>query len=155
MFDRVTLKTRAKNVLAKSYLIILVACFIRNLLSGGGLGIWGNKIYSLNPQTMSDARLIAAATVAAALLLISIGVGIFVSGPVESGLKRLILRASEGDVNLSYLFSAFKENYKNAVIVKLMKTLIIFVWSLLSFIPLAVGIARFGLVGTLDRKSVV
>ena len=147
MFDRKIIKARAKIVLSRAYFIILAGCFINNLIGGGLGGFWGNKVQNINFANMSYAKILAVASTAAGLFIIAIAVSVFIAGPLEIGLKKLVLKASEGDANLNWLLNPFRDNYKNAVIITFMKSLIIFLWSLLALIPLALAVWKFNGLG--------
>lgn len=153
MFDRKIIKARAKIVLSRAYFIILAGCFINNLIGGGLGGFWGNKVQNINFANMSYAKILAVASTAAGLFIIAIAVSVFIAGPLEIGLKKLVLKASEGDANLNWLLNPFRDNYKNAVIITFMKSLIIFLWSLLALIPLALAVWKFNGLGKIEMLT--
>ncbi|MDD6214251.1 MAG: DUF975 family protein [Firmicutes bacterium] len=149
MFDRKIIKYRAKIVLSRAYFIILIGCFANNLIGGGLGGFWGNKVQNINFSNMSNTKILAVVSTAAGLLIIALAASVFIAGPLGIGLKKLVLKASEGDANLNWLLNPFRDNYKNAVIVTFMKSLVIFLWSLLAFVPLVLGMWKFNLIDKL------
>ena len=70
------------------------------------------------------------------VLLISLAFFVFVSNPIEVGLRRFFLLAGEGKASMGELFYAFRSgNYMNIVKTMFLQRLYIFLWSLLFIIP--------------------
>lgn len=154
MFDRKTLKSRAKLVLSNSYFMTLIACLIVAMISRGILGIGTQRLQSLNLHTMSALRVAAVCAVSAMLVIITLLFQIFLITPLNVGLKKFILGAAiQGNINLNQLFFPFKNDYKNIVLTQFIKKLIIFLWSLPGFIPLAIGIWKFDLLNRIQALS--
>lgn len=154
MFDRKTLKTRAKFVLSQSYFNALLACLIASFL-GGGIVFGANFGANINLSDIGNGTNVVgsianwnfyAATalfVAILALVITLALSIFVSAPINVGLKNYMLRMSDGDTRLDNLFMSFKSGYFNIVKVQFIKNLYITLWSLLALIPISVGICFF------------
>lgn len=145
MFDRKELKTKAKAVLSRSYIMIFLACLAVTLISGGGVGTNINKLRSLNPESMSNVRILLISGIVGLLCVIAVLFTIFIVSPLIVGLKKFMLNTSKGQTNLEDLLFAFKNNYANVTLTMFMKNLYIFLWSLPSFIPLLAGIFYFSL----------
>ncbi|MBO5060921.1 MAG: DUF975 family protein [Clostridia bacterium] len=145
MFDRKTLKTRAKFVLARSFFMSFIACLVVTLASSGGIGIGARQLQALDISTMSHIRVAAIFAVIGLLFLAGIAFLLLVSSPLSVGLKYFMLRAADGDTNLENLLYPFKNGYKNIVWVMFVKKLYIFLWSLIGFIPIIVALWKFGL----------
>lgn len=62
---------------------------------------------------------------------------IILTGPMEYGLCRVLTATARGkkDVDIISLFDAFKEDLGNAILLGLIKSVFIFLWSLLFVIP--------------------
>lgn len=62
--------------------------------------------------------------------------GILLSGLMEYGLCRVLVNNARGkEMNIVYLFDGFKENAGQAIILGFLKSLFIFLWTLLLIIP--------------------
>ena len=144
MFDRKVLKARAKYVLARCFVLSIIACAIVSI-AGGGFVSYGVNIQGVDFSAMSDIRLIAICATAGVLVLIGICVSIFISAPLRVGLKHFMLRAADFEASLDNLLYPFRANYKNVVWVTFVKNLYIGLWSLLGFVPLALGVWGLGL----------
>lgn len=154
MFDRKTLKTRAKFVLSQSYFNALLACLIASLFSGG-IAFGTNFGANVNLKEIANGtsaidnianlNFYAATALFAVIfaLVIILAISIFVSAPINVGLKNFMLRMSDGDARLDNLFTPFKTGYLNIVKVQFIKNLYITLWSLLALIPVFVGIFFF------------
>lgn len=154
MFDRKTLKSRAKFALSNSYFMTFIACMIVTLVSRAVLGIGTQRLQTLNLQSLSALRIAAVYMVTAILMLITLSFFIFMISPLKVGLKNFTLgAATQGDISLNQLVYPFKNDYKNIVLTQFMKNLIIVLWSLPGFIPLAVGIWKFDLINRIQTLS--
>lgn len=145
MFDRKILKGRAKMVLSRSFFMSVVACAIVSVVTSGMLNFSVQRMQNLNLAAMSDIRIIAIYAVAGLMFLAGIGISIFIAAPLRVGLKHFMLRSADMDTNLDNLMYPFRRNYKNIVWVTFVKNLYIFLWSLLGFVPIAIGFWKFGL----------
>lgn len=135
MFDRKELKTRAKAVMARSYFMMLIACFVVSLVSGGGGGISFKRTYNLDLTQMSNVRALLIFGIIGLLLIIAILFSIFLTSPLAVGLKKFMLNTSKGYCTLEDLLFPFKNNYKNILLTQFMKNLYVFLWSLPALIP--------------------
>lgn len=145
MFDRKILKNRAKAVLTRSFPTTLLACLIISLAGSGGLGLSVRRLQGLDLANMSNLRIAAIFAVAGLLVIAGLAFLLLVTSPLSVGLKYFMLRATGGDVKLENLLYPFKNGYKNIIWVLFVKNLYIFLWSLLGFIPLSIGLWKFGL----------
>lgn len=147
MFDRVTLKSRAKAVLSRSFLTMFFACLIVSLISGGAFGLNSRNFENLNVAEIEPLRLAAILGVLGIMSILAILFSIFVTAPLSVGLKYFMLRAADSDAKIDYLLYPFKNGYLNIVFTLFMKNLYIFLWSLVGFIPLAL------IIGTTDAME--
>lgn len=145
MFDRKVLKTRAKFVLSRAFLLSVVACAIVSVVTGGMVNFGVQRLQGINFATMSDIRVLAIYAVFGLMFLVGIGISIFVAAPLKVGLKHFMLRSADMDTNLDNLMYPFKNNYKNIVWVTFVKNLYITLWSLLGLVPMIIGFWKFGL----------
>lgn len=145
MFDRKILKTRAKFVLSRSFLMSVVACAIVSIVTGGMLNFGVQRLQGANLASMSDIRIIAIYAVVGIMFLIGIGISIFVAAPLRVGLRHFMLRTADMDTNLDNLMYPFRNNYKNIVLVTFVKNLYVALWSLLGLVPMVIGFWKFGL----------
>ncbi|MDD6735352.1 MAG: DUF975 family protein [Clostridiales bacterium] len=145
MFDRKVLKDRAKITLSRSYFMILIACVIVNTVSTIGAGIMSGRIQDLNFSSMSYIRILAVFAVISLLGLIMLAVSIFITAPLNVGLKYFMLQNELGDSRLDNLLFPFRTEYKNITFTLFMKNLYIFLWSLLGLIPISIALWQFGL----------
>lgn len=145
MFDRKILKTRAKIVLSRGFLMSVVACAIVSVITGGMLNFGVQRAQNVNLAGMSDLRILAIYAVMGIMALVGIGIYIFVSAPLNVGLKHFMLRSADFDTNLENLMYPFRNNYKNIVLVTFVRNLYVTLWSLLGLIPIVVGFCFFGM----------
>lgn len=145
MIDRKILKGRAKMVLSRSFFMSVVACAIVSIITGGMVNFGVQRLQGLNLAAMSDIRIIAIYAVAGLMLLVGIGISIFVAAPLRVGLCHFMLRSADMDTNLDNLMHPFRNGYKNIVWVTFVKNLYVALWSLLGFVPLIIGLWKFGL----------
>ncbi len=97
----------------------------------------GNNIFSKTWLMVLVAYLICSGIVEAASSM-SCGIaGIIFAGPLLLGFYRITTNVVRGkkDINLGELFCAFKGHFANALVVHLMTSLFIFLWSLLFVVP--------------------
>ena len=69
------------------------------------------------------------------MLLGSLIINIFVGSPLEVGIRRFFQEATEGNIKISNIFFAFKNNYINIVKVMFIRNIVIELWSLLLIFP--------------------
>lgn len=146
MFDRKTLKARAKLVLSRTYFMSVLACIIVSFV-GGGIAIGPN--FGVNLNTFAgrflNFNLMASVLIIGFVVLLSVAFSTFLTAPLRVGLKGFMLRSADGDTRLENLLSPFKTAYKNVVWVEFVKKLYIALWSLLGLIPAAAGVYFFDL----------
>lgn len=150
MWTRPLLKSNAKQVLRQNYWTALLVCFVTALLTGGG----GTPRLTYNYNTYSDyynsfdpfhsrgdgsllnAFLTMTPVLVIILLAASLALSVLVSSPIQVGQKRYFMEGRLGRAPFSTLFSAFgNPAYWNVVMAMLLKSLHIFLWSLLFVIP--------------------
>ena len=155
MFDRKILKDRAKLTLSTSYFIVLAACVIVNIASSVCVGVLSGRLRKIGLMDLTSVpyyRILAILAVISVMSLIVLALSIFVLYPLQVGLKYFMLQNEIGDSRLDNLLFPFRYNYKNITLTMFMKNLFIFLWSLLGFIPLIIGMWKFSLA---DRLSVL
>ena len=76
MFDRKILKTRAKIVLSRGFLMSVVACAIVSVITGGMLNFGVQRAQNVNLAGMSDLRIVAIYAVIGIMALVGIGINI-------------------------------------------------------------------------------
>ena len=145
MFDRKVLKTRAKFVLSRSFLMSVVACAIVSIVTGGMANFGIQRLQGANLSAMPNIKLIAIYAVVGLLFLVGIAISIFVAAPLKVGLRHFMLRSADMDTNLDNLMYPFRNNYKNIVWVTFVKNLYVALWSLLGLVPMVIGFWKFGL----------
>lgn len=152
MWTRELLKTNAKNALKNYYWVALGVTALAFLL--GGLEENNDVDYSGAIEGFSqmlplllledDNGIIIAFLLASLLVLLAVAVGLalnfaiyaFVCGIFLVGKCRFFLRAREGDVRFSYLFSAFSGgSYMNTVKVMFFYHFYTAMWTLLFIVP--------------------
>lgn len=151
MFDRKVLKNRAKYVLSRTFLMSVFACAIVSVVTGGAMSYSIQRLQGADISGMSDIRVIAIYAVAGVMLLGGIAISVFVEAPLKVGLKHFMLRSADMEANLDNLLYPFRYNYKNVVWVSFVKNVYITLWSLLGFVPIVIGVWKFGLWETFSR----
>ncbi len=116
---------------------MIFVTFILSLVEGGGMSFNFN---SINSETNSDFEafaIIAVTVLVAVCSIISLAVSILVKPVILTGCCKCLINNSCGHkINLNDIFSYFnKENYKNVVIVHLMKSLVEFLYTLCFIVP--------------------
>lgn len=151
MFNRKELKERAKLVLLRSYSKIFLACLAVNLISGGGIGFGTRRLKIADISAMPPQKLIAVFVIIAALSVIGIALSIFVISPLQVGLKKFMTENAKSDAQLNLLLTPFAEDYKNIVIVQLIKNLFVFLWSFPAILPTVVMFLFIGNIESLAQ----
>lgn len=112
MVDNNTIKANARaqlggNIFAENWLMLLVACLIYSAISG------------------------FASTVTAGLSTL------FIVGPLEFGMARICVKRACGEPKLDFMdmFKGFTENFIGSMLLGLLQSLLIALWSLLFIIP--------------------
>lgn len=137
------LKSRAKNVLSNSYWISFGATIIFTMLCmacSGSMYLFLNSVFGTEAfgdiETMSSAALAGIMTWFCIILVIGSALSLFVAIPLMIGHNSFYLKASNNDVNLMYLFDAFKYKYFNIIKIMFLYYLYISLWSFLALIPI-------------------
>lgn len=142
MWTRVELKERAKGVLAQCRWMAVAVSLIWTALSGASSGSNSSSNSKLNSDDFNnlseDQLLIVIGTVLAIVavaLVIGIVMSVFISGPMEIGVRKFFIKAREGEVLFKNVGFGFSNNYLKNVGVMFFRALYIFLWSLLLCIP--------------------
>ncbi len=132
------LRQRARDTLKGHYWTAFVASLVVSVVSGGGSGITGR--ISLGEEELTTmlhrpgfvAGLVVGlvAAMAAALAL-----SVFVAGPLEVGNRRYFTSACCRQYDLGNLGFGFRHNYWNVVKTQLLRTVRLWLWTLLFIIP--------------------
>ncbi|MBR4720316.1 MAG: DUF975 family protein [Clostridia bacterium] len=138
MFNRKELKERAKLVLFRSYSKVFLACFLVNILSGGGIGFSARKLQDVDILSMPPQKIFAIFVIIVSLAVIGIALSIFAIQPLQVGLKKFMTENAKSDAQLDLLLTPFGEDYKNIVLAQFMKNLFIFLWSIPAYLPTVV-----------------
>ncbi|WP_282942203.1 DUF975 family protein [Paenibacillus sp. RC67] len=166
MWTRKLLKDRAKNVLRLSYWKAFLASLLLAVVTGGlpscsynssfnGNGGSKNQDFSLFPGVNNGfnynfngkldglmlAIIIGAIIIGVIIFLATIAFRIWVSNPLEVGIRKYFTQSSREDVNMNYMGYGFsKGNYVAIVKAMLWRMFLNFLWYLLLIIP---GIVKY------------
>lgn len=142
MFDRKTVKRRAKIVLVYSFITSIFACMIVTIVTSGGMS-YINKLQELDTSGMSAERILKIYSVIGAMAILGLAISVFIAGPLKVGLKYYMLKCCDMEVKLDNLLYPFKANFKNVIWVTFVRNLYVFLWSLLGLIPSAIILLLF------------
>jgi uncharacterized membrane protein len=143
MWTRDLLKTNAKQRLSRYHWYGVLVCFLASLLgaySGSSLGFnfsTGTTMEDLQ-YTDSEEMMVSMIFFVIAFAVISIfalALNLLVSNPTRIGFARYFLSAREVNTPVSELFSGFRRNYANSILVMFMRDLYVFLWYFLFIIP--------------------
>ena len=142
--DRKNLKSRAKTVLKKDYVKLLGYTFLVVVLGLTFVGFGTQTDYTTGissyyfslfgltfPITFSS----TVVAIVMGYVVIALLVGVLVSPVLTFGLHNAYKVAAMDQLEGYDLFNGFKNNYKNIVIVNLLKGLFICLWALLFIVP--------------------
>ncbi len=161
MWSRKELKASAKQrVSMNHWKAVLVALVFALLCEGGGIASTaGGVMNGVNQEDSSSKEeeeniqeaydvviedgvfmflvvvFIIVAVLLLVVLLIALPLKIFVCNPLEVGVSRFFARNMEGQPQVKELCFAFDHHYRNCVRALFFRSLYIFLWSLLFFIP--------------------
>lgn len=153
MFDRVYIKTKAKEVLKKYYWLLFVVGLIMLFLSGEIIsfkynlgnnsvnhmqyrGVIDNAQIVIMGMSISMRRLLGFLGVLAFFAFVfSLIFKIFIANPVMVGCYNYFIRASQDRHSLDDLITPFRKYYRNAVVTMLLRDFYVFLWGLLLVIP--------------------
>ena len=148
MFNRITLKSRAKAVLSLHYWPTFLALFLAGLITQAA-SIFTNLFSEQSPLIINEsgyiptAMLLAFASTMLLIIIISFCFTVFVAGPMYVGTKKFLLNTSlENNPDISAIFHGFKSGYKTIATTTLMKQ---FVFLTFALIPVAAMIVWMGL----------
>lgn len=140
-WSREVLKARAKEILKRSYWMILVVCLINGVL-GGGVGSVTSSFSGTLSNLNSNSPQVESVAVGVILIMalfvlcIALAFSIFVSNVLRVGLCRYMLEAQQGKTDINTLFWGFREGrYMKIVKTMFFYGLYISLWSLLFIIP--------------------
>lgn len=157
MWYRYQLKRAAREMLSRRYGELFVAALVCTIISNGITML--SQIFSdlaSIPVIVSQLLLyggdamvgiLGILWIAAIAMLLSLAVGIFLANPMEVGSARCFLEATQDRVDFGNLFFGFScGRYGNVVLVSLVRSLLLFLWSLLLVIPGMVMSYAYGMV---------
>lgn len=139
MWNRVELKTNAKEILKAKYWKAVLVAFIASVLTGassytsaGGSNNdeIGDLFTSFSPQLI-----IAIVGIIAFSALIGIAISIFLENPLLIGCYKFFINCKKDGENLNDIVMTFKNGYMNVVLTEFLRGLFTFLWSLLFVIP--------------------
>ena len=139
MWNRVELKTNAKEILKAKYWKAVLVAFIASALTGassytsaGGSNNdeIGDLFTSFSPQPI-----IAIVGIIAFSALIGIAISIFLENPLLIGCYKFFINCKKDGENLNDIVMTFKNGYMNVVLTEFLRGLFTFLWSLLFVIP--------------------
>ena len=136
-WTRMELKNAAKETMRRSYWYMFVASLVLVVVTGVSTSVNVNiNLGSVDGSAgmfllpfLGIFGLFSAAFV--------IAISVFVAGPIEVGVRRFyITNTLYGNDSLNFVFSGFRgEQYLGNVLVLFMKSLFVFLWSLLFVVP--------------------
>ena len=139
MWNRVELKSNAKEILKAKYWKAVLVAFIASALTGassytsaGGSNNdeIGDLFTSFSPQLI-----IAIVGIIAFSALIGIAISIFLENPLLIGCYKFFINCKKDGENLNDIVMTFKNGYRNVVLTEFLRGLFTFLWSLLFVIP--------------------
>ena len=139
MWNRVELKTNAKEILKAKYWKAVLVAFIASALTGassytsaGGSNNdeIGDLFTSFSPQLI-----IAIVGIIVFSALIGIAISIFLENPLLIGCYKFFINCKKDGENLNDIVMTFKNGYMNVVLTEFLRGLFTFLWSLLFVIP--------------------
>lgn len=139
MWNRVELKTNAKEILKAKYWKAVLVAFIASALTGASSYTSagssnsdeiGDLLTSFSPQLI-----IAILGIIAFSALIGIAISIFLENPLLIGCYKFFINCKKDGENLNDIVMTFKNGYMNVVLTEFLRGLFTFLWSLLFVIP--------------------
>ena len=149
--ERRQLKDWAKDAFHRSYWKSVLVAFILTLTVGMGSSSGGSSSSSssdinMGHMTEEDITIMLIAmlivfAVVAVMWIVMMAVKAFVFNPLQVGCQSYFCKGlNETDPQLNELGRGFKPNYKNVALTMFLKDLYLWLWSLLSTIPILLGV---------------
>ena len=148
MWSRYQLKQAAKDIMSRHYWELFAAALVYGLISSGASSLAGvvSQVASLpaallnliNIEQSQDVLMSFGAMggMIAIGTLVGAAVNVFITAPLETGASRYFLESTQERLNFGNLFYAFTSGkYGNIVFVNFLRSLFLFLWSLLLVIP--------------------
>ncbi|MCR4908633.1 MAG: DUF975 family protein [Lachnospiraceae bacterium] len=150
MWNRQELKANARINFQRNYWLSVVAAFITTFCLGGGGGLAGIPSYSNLVLREDDspfssgfgfdqAMFLVIMTIVLTIIVVASLSGLAFSAflllPLETGCCRFFLDNHNGPAKLNALAFSFQHSYLNIVKTQFLKTLYLFLWMLLAFVP--------------------
>lgn len=139
MWNRVELKTNAKEILKAKYWKAVLAAFIASILTGAAsyTSAGGNSSDQISDllTDLSPQIIVAILGVIAFSALIGIAISIFLENPLLIGCYKFFINCKRDSENLNDIVMTFKNGYMNVVLTEFLRGLFTFLWSLLFVIP--------------------
>ena len=139
MWNRVELKTNAKEILTAKYWKAVLVAFIASALTGASSYTSagssnsdeiGDLLTSFSPQLI-----IAIVGIIVFSALIGIAISIFLENPLLIGCYKFFINCKKDGESLNDIVMTFKNGYMNVVLTEFLRGLFTFLWSLLFVIP--------------------
>lgn len=139
MWNRVELKTNAKEILKAKYWKAVLVAFIASALTGASSYTSagssnsdeiGDLLTSFSPQLI-----IAIVGIIVFSALIGIAISIFLENPLLIGCYKFFINCKKDGENLNDIVMTFKNGYMNVVLTEFLRGLFTFLWSMLFVIP--------------------
>lgn len=140
MWDRVELKTKAKEVLKKNYWKAFLISFIIALVggdsSGGGTANSNQVRWNMGHGNINFDFVIGALTIGIIIIAFLSLIRIFLGYVLEVSGRKFFIRAAENDSDMNYLGFGFSSTrYIEIIKTMLLKGVLTFLWILLLIIP--------------------
>ncbi|WP_040194110.1 DUF975 family protein [Clostridium culturomicium] len=140
MWDRVQLKTKAKEVLKRNYWKAFLISFILMLVGGessGGSNASNNSTrWNMGPDYISFDFIIGALAIIIIVGIVFSLIRIFLGYVVEVGGRKFFIRAAVNDSDMNYLGFGFSSTrYIEIIKTMFVRGILIFLWTLLLIIP--------------------
>ncbi len=148
MWNRGELKAAARFVLKDFYWMAFAITLLTNAVSlmvANATPQPKYEMFSGNPEEVMEFignNLVPFVVLYLGIIIVSAVASIFIVSPLFVGVRKFYMEAVEGRVNFSNLIFGFKNRYLNIVKVCFVKTMSIFLWSMLVFlIGYGIGLA--------------
>lgn len=140
MWDRVELKTKAKEVLKRNYWKAFLISFIVMLVGGnssGGSSANSNQVrWNMGPNDISFEFIIGALAIVTIVVIFLSIIRVFLGYVVEVGGRKFFICAAKGDSDMNYLGFGFSSTrYIEIIKTMFVRSVFIFLWTLLLIIP--------------------